>query len=70
MDDTPTDLLSLPTVLKEYKPARKWWQARIEAGEITAYRVPGTRGFFLSRADVERLLRPQRLQIRPKEPTE
>jgi hypothetical protein len=73
MTDTPDDLISMPTVLKEYKPARKWWKSHIDSGEIIAYRVPGIRGIFLSRADVERLLRPQPLYILPKpkdEPTE
>lgn len=66
MTDTPTDLMSMPDVLKEFKPARKWWALRINEGDIAAYRVPGIRGIFLSRADVERVLRPQRLEIRPK----
>jgi hypothetical protein len=72
MTDTPDDLIPLTQVIAEYKPARKWWSARIEAGEITVYKQPGTRGFYLSRADVEALLRPHRLAIRtePREPTQ
>jgi Zn-finger nucleic acid-binding protein len=66
MTETPDDLLSLMEVLKTYKPRRKWWMLRVEEGDIAAYRVPGTRGIWLSRADIERLLRPQRLEIRPK----
>jgi hypothetical protein len=65
MDEPPTDLMTLADVLKEFKPRRQWWEIRIRNGEITAYRVPGTRAIHLSRADVERLLRPQRLAIRP-----
>jgi hypothetical protein len=72
MTEPPDDLMSIPDVLKEFKPARKWWALRIQEGDIVAYKVPGIRGIFLSRADVERVLRPQRLEIRPKpqEPTE
>jgi hypothetical protein len=72
MDESPDDLMPLPDVIKEYKPARKWWALRIKEGDIIAYRVPGIRGIFLSRADVERVLRPQRLEIRPQpqEPTD
>ncbi len=69
----PDDLISLRDVLAEYKPRRKWWQARIDRGEIIAYRIPGERGIRLSRADVERLTQIQPLMIRPKpkeEPTE
>jgi hypothetical protein len=72
MSEPPDDLMPLMEVLKEYKPGRKWWALRIEAGDIVAYKVPGTRAIYLSRADVERVLRPQRLEIRPKpkeEPT-
>lgn len=73
MEETPTDLMSLTDVLKEFKPRRSFWVTQINEGRITSYRIPGTRGIYLSRADVEQLLRPQRLEIRwkPKEePTE
>jgi hypothetical protein len=73
MDETPTDLIRLMDVLKEYKPRRKWWEARIRAGDIVSYKVPGVRAIYLSRAEVERLLRPHALYIIPKpkeEPTQ
>lgn len=63
MPETPIDLVRLADVLREYKPSRSWWDARISAGPegggIRAYTVPGERGIFLSRADVERLLQPR-----------
>lgn len=59
MPDAPKDLVKLGDVLRDYKPSRSWWDARIAAGEITAYTVPGERSLFLSRADVERVLQPR-----------
>ena len=59
MPEVPRDLVKLADVLKDYKPSRSWWDARISAGDITAYTVPGERGIFLSKADVEHLLQPR-----------
>ena len=66
MTETPNDLMTLLDVLEQFKPRRKWWALRIEEGDIVAYRVPGERGIWLSRAEVERLVRPQPLNIIPK----
>lgn len=63
MQEVPKDLVKLADVLREYKPRRSWWDARIAAGPenggIRAYTVPGERGIWLSRADVDRLLQPR-----------
>lgn len=59
MSEVPADLIRLADVLREFKPSRSWWDSRINAGEIRAYSVPGERGIFLSRADVERILQPR-----------
>lgn len=59
MGAAPDDLMRFADVLKEYKPKRGWWELRMERSEIQKYAVPGTRGIWLSRADVERLTRPQ-----------
>ena len=59
MPEAPTDLVKLADVLRDYKPSRSWWDGRIAHGDITPYTVPGERGIFLSKADVERLLQPR-----------
>ena len=59
MPDIPKDLVKLTDVLRDYKPSRTWWDTRINAGDITAYTVPGERGIYLSQADVDRLLQPR-----------
>jgi hypothetical protein len=58
MPNVPNDLVRLMDVLKDYKPKRGWWEQRIAKGEIQPYAVPGERGIWLSKADVERLTRP------------
>jgi hypothetical protein len=57
--EVPQDLIRLAEVLSIYKPSRSWWDARIAAGDITAYTVPGERGIFLSKAAVEAALQPR-----------
>lgn len=59
MANVPNDLMKLVDVLEQYKPKRGWWEARIEKGEIQRYYVPGERGIWLSKADVERLVAPR-----------
>jgi hypothetical protein len=59
MPEVPDDLMRFADVLKEYRPKRGWWEIRIERGDIQRYAVPGERGIWLSRADVERMTRPQ-----------
>ena len=55
MPNVPTDLIKLADVLAQYRPKRGWWQLRIDRSEIQPYYVPGDRGIWLSKADVERL---------------
>lgn len=57
--ETPRDLVRLADVLDEFKPSRSWWDRKMSAGDIQAYTVPGERGLWLSRTDVERLLQPR-----------
>lgn len=63
MPEIPSDLVRLTDVLREHKPSRAFWDARIAAGPerggIQAYTVPGERGIWLSRADVDRVLQPK-----------
>jgi hypothetical protein len=75
MTETPIDLMPLKDVLAHYKPRRKWWETQIKEHHITRYVVPGTRGIYFSRAEVEELLRPRPLLSLPayepkEEPTE
>ncbi len=72
-NQVPDDLMPFSEVLRDYRPLRNWWEQRLARGELVRYRVPGVRGIWLSRADVERLTAPRALEIRPKpkeEPTE
>jgi len=62
MSKVPDDLMRFADVLKQYKPSRVWWEARMARGMIQRYAVPGERGIWLSKADVERLLQPQRYE--------
>lgn len=55
----PSDLIKLTDVLRDYRPKRGWWEQRIEKGEIEPYYVPGERGIWFSRADVDRLTAPR-----------
>jgi len=66
MPEVPNDLIKFTDVLQQYKPNRQWWEARMrkkpEEGGIQKYAVPGTRGIWLSKADVERLTRPRPIE--------
>lgn len=59
MPNVPSDLISLPDVLKQYKPSRGWWDSQIDQGNIRAYRIPGERPLFLSKSAVEAVLEPR-----------
>lgn len=58
MPEVPTDLVKLTKVLEQYKPSRTWWDAQFTAGRITAYKVPGERGLWVSQAEVDKLMQP------------
>lgn len=59
MAEVPTDLVKLADVVKQHRPSRSWWDTQVAQGRITAYKVPGERGLYLSQAAVDQLLRPR-----------
>ena len=59
MPEVPTDLVKLADVVKQHRPSRSWWDTQIAQGRITAYKVPGDRGLYLSKSAVDELLRPR-----------
>lgn len=65
MPEVPADLVKLADVVKQHRPSRSWWDTQINQGRITAYKVPGDRGLYLSQAAVDQLLR-----VRPHIPGE
>lgn len=59
MPTVPDDLIRLPDVLAQYKPKRTWWDTQIAQGKIQAYRVPGDKALYLSKAAVDALTAPR-----------
>ena len=57
--EVPTDLVKLADVVKQHRPSRSWWDQQIAQGHITAYKVPGDRGLYLSQSAVDELLQPR-----------
>lgn len=59
MPQVPDDLVKLADLMKEYKPSRAWWDIQIKNGHITAYKIPGERGLFVSESEVRNFMRPR-----------
>jgi hypothetical protein len=59
MPDVPTDLVKLAEIVKQYHPSRSWWDTQIAQGKLTAYKIPGERGLYLSKAAVEEFMKPR-----------
>jgi hypothetical protein len=65
--EVPADLVKLADVVKQHRPSRSWWDKEIAQGRITAYKVPGDRGLYLSQSAVDELLQPRPHERRERE---
>jgi hypothetical protein len=53
------DLLWIEDAAREYNRSREWLQRQIKAGKLTAIEIPGDRRLYLSRRELDELLKPR-----------
>jgi len=64
VEDEFAEYISVADAAERYKTTRTYWYDQIKAGKITGYELPGRRGTFLLRADLEDFWRPRPKDIR------
>lgn len=62
--DEFADYISVADAAEQYKVTRTYWYDQIKAGKITGYELPGRRGTFLLRKDIEAFWKPRPKDLR------
>lgn len=58
------EYISIADAATQYKVARTFWYDAVKNGKITGYELPGRRGTYLKRADVEAFWQPRPIERR------
>lgn len=56
---TESELVWIEDAVKEFKRSREWLQGQIREGNLTSFEIPGDRRIYLSRKELESLLKPR-----------
>ena len=62
--DEFAEYISLVDAAKQYKVAKTYWYDQVKAGKIRAFELPGRRGTFFLRADLEAFWQPRPKDVR------
>lgn len=62
--DDFAEYISIAEAAEQYKVTRTYWYDQIKAGKLTGYELPGRRGTYLLRKDIEEFWKPRPKDVR------
>ncbi|HEU4783482.1 MAG TPA: helix-turn-helix domain-containing protein [Ktedonobacterales bacterium] len=62
--DEFAEYISIAEAAEKYKVTRTYWYDQMKAGKLIGYELPGRRGTYLLRADVEAFWKPRPKVVR------